>query len=1037
MTDLQAPPKKQNIRPVYAAVYRPFYVVPMLVLFCVLLSSPAHAQAQPHAAAPRRILVVCSYGYGLHGYDKVIPAIRSVFESSGFNTSDFYVEFMDLLRSKDKDAKDHLADFLTQKYSTTKFDLIVTIQLAALLFFLEEGKELWPDAPILAVAIPDPAAPDNTAGRRVVIQSLSPDIKGTLNIALELFPGTKRVMYVTGTTTEEKRAQRVAESAFSQWRDRLEFQSTSDLTIDETVQLLSKLPGDTIVIFVALHVDKAGRAIMPKDIVTLLSRAASVPIFATYDTALGAGAIGGSMVNVQTEGTRLGQLAVDILKGDLVPSYQMTVLTTSRMPMFDWQQLERWRVDKSKLPKGSTIVNRPYSVWDSHRWNIISILVILLVQSLLIMGLLIHRRRRKSAEESLKKAEEKYRHIFEGALEGIYETSPEGKSMTANPALARLLGFDSPDETLSSITDTGNQVWVDPNERRNFIQLLEQHDVILNYECQFYRKDRSIIWVALSARRVLGPDGRTLYYSGFVTDISERKRIEEALAESRAQVRGIIDSTNDLIWSVDPVNFGVVTWNRALEDYFRNSRGIELRAGMTPEQLVPPDYVPVWIEFYQRCLREGSFVSEYTVASKTIVLLLSMSLLERNGEVFGIAVFGKDITKRKLIEDELRISKDRYRALVETSSDWLWEVDGNAKYTYAAPRVQEILGYAPGELLGRTAFELMPEVEARRVKSIFAGIVATRRPFSSLTNTNLHRNGRLVILESSGVPIFDRDGEFLGYRGMDRDVTDRVMAEQELRKHREHLEELIEERTAELIVAKEQAEAADRVKSVFLATMSHELRTPLNSIIGFTELLEQERTGPLNKEQKQQLGVVRESGSHLLNLINDILDISKIEAGQLKVSRESFDLRSLIERTTRATKPLTEEKSIEFEVEIADDVNSISSDRRRVEQILLNLLSNAIKFTDEGKIHVSCSLQGREVWVSVRDTGIGIRSQDVERLFKPFQQIQTGRHFEGTGLGLSICKKLLDLLGGRIEVHSEWGKGSTFSFALPIEKSKE
>jgi signal transduction histidine kinase len=272
---------------------------------------------------------------------------------------------------------------------------------------------------------------------------------------------------------------------------------------------------------------------------------------------------------------------------------------------------------------------------------------------------------------------------------------------------------------------------------------------------------------------------------------------------------------------------------------------------------------------------------------------------------------------------------------------------------------------------------------------------------------------------------------------MDRDVTDRVMAEQELRKHREHLEELIEERTAELIVAKEQAEAADRVKSVFLATMSHELRTPLNSIIGFTELLEQERTGPLNKEQKQQLGVVRESGSHLLNLINDILDISKIEAGQLKVSRESFDLRALIERATRATKPLSKEKSIELEVEIADDVNSISSDRRRVEQILLNLLSNAIKFTDEGKIHVSCSLQGREVSVSVRDTGIGIRSQDVERLFKPFQQIQTGRHFEGTGLGLSICKKLLDLLGGRIEVHSEWGKGSTFSFALPVEEPKE
>jgi signal transduction histidine kinase len=328
--------------------------------------------------------------------------------------------------------------------------------------------------------------------------------------------------------------------------------------------------------------------------------------------------------------------------------------------------------------------------------------------------------------------------------------------------------------------------------------------------------------------------------------------------------------------------------------------------------------------------------------------------------------------------------------------------------------------------------DLHPEEEEDAVLREFstlleAGHVETERRMKK-------RDGRLIWVSLHA--IMTSDGNSLGYI---QDITERKRAEQELLKHRENLEAMIVERTAELVVAKERAEAADHVKSVFLATMSHELRTPLNSIIGFTGLLQQELTGPLNEEQKKQLGMVRASGAHLLNLINDVLDISKIEAGQLEVSMEPFDLPALIASVILATKPLAAKKCIGLEVEIARDVNSISSDRRRVEQILLNLLSNAIKFTEKGKIHVTCSLEGREVSVGVMDTGIGIRSEDMDRLFKPFQQIQTGaaRNFEGTGLGLSICKKLLDLLGGRIAVYSEWGKGSTFSFTLPVERVRE
>ena len=269
------------------------------------------------------------------------------------------------------------------------------------------------------------------------------------------------------------------------------------------------------------------------------------------------------------------------------------------------------------------------------------------------------------------------------------------------------------------------------------------------------------------------------------------------------------------------------------------------------------------------------------------------------------------------------------------------------------------------------------------------------------------------------------------------DITDRKLAELELERYRKHLENMVEERTAELEIAKERAESADQLKSAFLATMSHELRTPLNSIIGFTGMLLQELPGPLNEEQKKQLRMTQKSGRHLLSLINDILDLSKIEAGQLNLSTDRFKISEVIQNVIDLSKPFATSKNLLLTASIEPELPEITSDQFRIQQVIINLVNNALKFTEVGSVKVEAFLQSNHLVVRVIDTGLGIEENQIQKLFKPFIQIDSGiaRKHEGTGLGLSISKKLMTMLGGSISVESELAKGSTFSIRLPLENN--
>ncbi len=272
-----------------------------------------------------------------------------------------------------------------------------------------------------------------------------------------------------------------------------------------------------------------------------------------------------------------------------------------------------------------------------------------------------------------------------------------------------------------------------------------------------------------------------------------------------------------------------------------------------------------------------------------------------------------------------------------------------------------------------------------------------------------------------------------------RDITQRKRTEEELHKYREHLEELVKERTSELEIARDRAESADKLKSIFIASMSHELRTPLNSIIGFSGMTLQGLSGELNEEQKDNLTRITKSARHLLSLITDVIDISKIEAGRIDVFPEPFALHELIAEAVSIMQTQAKGKGLLLEVDVPVGLN-MNTDRKRLLQCIINYLGNAVKFTEAGKITVMAKEINREVEISVIDTGIGIAQKDIPKLFEAFHRLETHLKLKpgGTGLGLYLTKKLAtEILSGSVSVKSTEGKGSTFSIRIPKTVQKE
>jgi len=397
------------------------------------------------------------------------------------------------------------------------------------------------------------------------------------------------------------------------------------------------------------------------------------------------------------------------------------------------------------------------------------------------------------------------------------------------------------------------------------------------------------------------------------------------------------------------------------------------------------------------------------------------ALRDAQDAIIGYLLIGTDNTARQEVEAErkkldqrLRDQQFYTRSLIESNIDALMTTDPLGIITDVNKQMEALTDCTRDELIGAPFKNYFTDPDRAE-----AGIrlVLGEKKVTNYELTACSRDGKKTEVSYNATTFYDRERKLQGVFAAARDVTERKRFEQTL-----------QEKNIEL-------ESANLAKDRFLASMSHELRTPLNAIIGFTGTLLMKLPGPLNTDQEGQLFTVQASARHLLSLINDLLDVAKIESGKVEIKYEPIVCQAVVEEVAAALRPLAANKGLDFLVKSPKSSVRVESDRRILSQILINLANNAIKFTDRGTVQIELTtrpVNGHSLAViDVTDTGIGIRPEDREKLFQAFQQVDIDHRGEGTGLGLYLSQKLAVLIKGRIELESEYGKGSTFRLLIP------
>lgn len=614
---------------------------------------------------------------------------------------------------------------------------------------------------------------------------------------------------------------------------------------------------------------------------------------------------------------------------------------------------------------------------------------------------------RKQAEEALRKSEQRMKALMKATSNAIYRMSPDWGTLL-------LLSGEFFEEAENQPYKPEEYIPAEilPKVLETISNAIKNKS-LFELEHQVHLPDGTVGWTLSRAIPILNQEGEIEEWFGFAEDITSRKQAEEALRESEEKYRRIIETANEGIILGNP-DGKIIFVNRKMADMLGYS--VDEIIGKAGLDFLTEDQKEKVLANRAKLKEKNQVQDEFCFQRKDGSLLWTISgtapIVNGKGEHTGNIAMHTDISDRKRAEE---VSAFQSRLLSEVN-DAVFSSDLNFRITYWNQAAERMFGWTKEEALGKNSGELLkPKIDVSTIDE--ARLKLKNEGYWIGEVQYIRKDGTYFFVDVNSKILKDNNGKDIGQLIVSRDITERKRAE------------------ADLIAAKEKAVESDRLKSAFLANMSHELRTPLNSIIGFSELL----TDPdFNQKQASQFAqIIHTNGNNLLSIINDIMDISKIEAGQVQVKNKLFSVNKLMTELHEEYSFNGIQKGIEI---ILDPMNPIEevfieSDQTKMRQILVNLVSNAIKFTEKGFVKLGMRITGNFIEFHVKDTGIGIPADFQTQIFERFRQVESSdsRKYGGTGLGLTISKSLTELLGGTIWMESKKGEGSTFYFTVPIK----
>jgi len=651
---------------------------------------------------------------------------------------------------------------------------------------------------------------------------------------------------------------------------------------------------------------------------------------------------------------------------------------------------------------------------------------------------------RKLAEKALIESQELFSKAFQLSPVALAISNPDdGSYFDVNDAWTEMFGYSREEARESTALQLG--IWADPNDRKHLREKLRSAEgSVREFESTQKTKDGNELNVLIYCGFVEVRGEMLLFFA--IHDITERKRAEAALRESKHSFKTLIETLNVVPWRFDPATMrftyvgpqAVDMFGYPVEDWYQENFWTNIIHPDDREQTIR-----ICVDATERCEDHDFEYRVLTADGGEVWVRDVVSVFAEDGKATELRGILIDISDRKSAERALRGSEQRFRDIAEVSSDWIWECDEQLRFTYFTERFFEITGVPTKELLGRTRIEVGRRNDANWKQHI--ADLEARRPFRDFRYSVKTRTGQRH-WSVSGRPVFDESGNFRGYRGTGADQTSEVEAEQELIRHRDHLQDLVNDATAELKARAEKLRQAlekekelNELQRQFVSMASHEFRTPLAIIDSAAQRLQRNADKAAPADVDRRVEKIRNAVGRMTRLMESTLIAARLDAGRPTIQLDDCNIAALIRETCARQQDIAEKHTISCQIDSLPDV--VTADAQALEQIFTNLLSNAVKYApDSPNIHVNAQTDAQQIVVSVRDCGVGIDEDDLPNMFQRFFRARTSTGIAGTGIGLNLVKTLVELHGGSIWVESKKGEGSLFTVRLPIsgpEASKE